>query len=472
MTVKQSLSIISGSCALLASSAVFSHAYVSQPESRGFFCSKSVNTECGQVQFEPQSLEGPSGFPDAGPIDGKIASAGNAQFSALNIQTNDRWQKSDVEAGSLAITWTFKANHVTSNWRYYLTKQDWNINSPITRDSLELTPFCQVDGHMNQPPMVMTHQCTLPERTGYQVILAVWEIGDTTNSFYNVLDVQFNGESIDSNWNQGGTIYPSIDLNVGDTVKTRVFDTGGELPGLQTTLTIDSQEQGERNQWSHALATKINVEQENIKAGQKDQEDNISPVYGQNPIYLSKTSNLTRVEIAIDQAPIDQDSFTVTGLASEYTLDDGKVTLDFTISVEGNLEVTNTVYDHQGVSHGQSTADINDASQSFTMPLTGMEFGHHMLVVQTKSKDNEQELQQTHSFMLKKAEVEGNYDFVFPQSLTSYTEGTKVYQPKTDKIYQCKVFPNSGYCVQWSESASQYEPGTGTAWQLAWDEVK
>ena len=473
MTVKHSLSIISASCALLASSAAFGHAFVSQPESRGYFCNLGVNTQCGSVQYEPQSIEGKDGFPDAGPVAGEIASGGNAQFSQLNIQTNDRWQKSNVQAGPFAFEWTFRAPHKANNWRYYLTKQNWNINSPITRDSLELTPFCQIDGQGKLPPKVMTHQCTLPERTGYQVILAVWEVGDTTNSFYNVIDVQFTGEAPESDWAQGGTIYPSIDLNVGDTVKTRVFDSTGELPGLQTTLMIESQDQGERNQWSHALATKINAEQENIKAGQKDQEDNINPVYGQNTIYLSKTSNLTRVEIDIEQqAPIDQDSFTLTGLASDYTLDVDKVTINFDISVEGNLEVTNTVYDHQGNSHGQSQADIKDSSLAFTMPLTGMEPGHHMLVVKTKSKDSGEELQQSYDFFLNTATAEGDFDFEFPQSIASYTEGTKVYQPKTDKVYQCKAYPYSGYCGQWSENATQYEPGVGTDWQSAWDEVQ
>lgn len=32
-------------------------------------------------------------------------------------------------------------------------------------------------------------------------------------------------------------------------------------------------------------------------------------------------------------------------------------------------------------------------------------------------------------------------------------------QPKNGKVYQCRPFPYSGYCVQWSQHASQYEPG-------------
>ncbi len=39
--------------------------------------------------------------------------------------------------------------------------------------------------------------CNVPERTGYQVIYAVWEIADTSNSFYQALDVDFgNGGNV------------------------------------------------------------------------------------------------------------------------------------------------------------------------------------------------------------------------------------------------------------------------------------
>ena len=55
----------------------------------------------------------------------------------------------------------------------------------------------------------------------------------------------------------------------------------------------------------------------------------------------------------------------------------------------------------------------------------------------------------------------GNYDYTFPDNLKSYTAGTKVMQPKNGKVYQCRPFPYSGYCVQWSQHASQYEPGDG-----------
>lgn len=61
-----------------------------------------------------------------------------------------------MSAGPVAITWTFTANHVTRNWRYYLTRPEWDPNRPLTRDAFEPPPFCVIDGGMKQPPKVMT----------------------------------------------------------------------------------------------------------------------------------------------------------------------------------------------------------------------------------------------------------------------------------------------------------------------------
>lgn len=59
------------------------------------------------------------------------------------------------------------------------------------------------------------------------------------------------------------------------------------------------------------------------------------------------------------------------------------------------------------------------------------------------------------------------YDFVFPDGLKNYVAGTRVLS-SDGNIYQCREFPNSGYCVQWNAGSNQYESGVGSDWQLAW----
>lgn len=167
------------------------HGYISAPESRGYHCKLGNNTNCGAIQWEPQSLEAPSGWPSGGPPDQHIASANHDAFAELDAQTKTRWFKRSMKPGPNNFTWTFTANHVTRNWRYYITKASWKRGEKLTRASFDLTPFCTANGNMTQPPMQVTHSCNVPSRTGYHIILGVWEIGDTSNSFYNVVDVKF-----------------------------------------------------------------------------------------------------------------------------------------------------------------------------------------------------------------------------------------------------------------------------------------
>lgn len=93
-----------------------------------------------------------------------------------------------ASAGKRNFESTFTSAHVTRNWRYYITRADWNRSQKLTRASVEAERFCVVDGGMQQPPMQATPKCTLPARRGYQIVVAVWEIGDTANSCY-VIDL-------------------------------------------------------------------------------------------------------------------------------------------------------------------------------------------------------------------------------------------------------------------------------------------
>ncbi|MDR0267417.1 lytic polysaccharide monooxygenase [Paenibacillus sp.] len=179
---------------LLIADRASAHGYVQSPGSRAYLCKTGDNTNCGPIMYEPQSLEAPKGFPAAGPADGKIASA-NGAFPELDAQSATRWTKVSMSPGTNNFTWTLTARHSTTNWKYYITKQNWDPNAPLTRDSFDLTPFCTVNYNGAQPPATYSDTCTVPNRTGYQVILAVWEIADTPNAFYNVIDVDFGGGS-------------------------------------------------------------------------------------------------------------------------------------------------------------------------------------------------------------------------------------------------------------------------------------
>ncbi|GJF29714.1 chitin-binding protein [Kitasatospora sp. NE20-6] len=170
-----------------------SHAYVTTPPSRAALCAAGTVTNCGDIQWEPQSVEGPKGFPSTGPSDGTLCAGGNSRFAQLDDPRGGAWPTTRVTAGQrLTMTWKFTARHSTSQFRYYLTKAGYNAGTKITRSSLDLTPFLTVPYNGAQPPATVSHVGTLPGgRTGHQVILAVWDVADTSNAFYQCMDVTF-----------------------------------------------------------------------------------------------------------------------------------------------------------------------------------------------------------------------------------------------------------------------------------------
>lgn len=77
----------------------YAHGFVEKPGSRSALCSSTygaLNVNCGSVMYEPQSLEAPKGFPQGGPVDGQIASAGGKFGGILDQQTANRWFKNTI----------------------------------------------------------------------------------------------------------------------------------------------------------------------------------------------------------------------------------------------------------------------------------------------------------------------------------------------------------------------------------------
>lgn len=291
--------------AALLSRQVSAHGYVVSPESRGYACKLGQNADCGAIIWEPQSLEAPKGFPQSGPADGRIASAGAAHFAPLDAQTATRWSKRNLQPGSNRFTWRFTANHSTHTWRYFITRQGWNPNLPLSRSSFDLTPFCSVEGNYRQPPMEVTHTCNVPNRSGYHVILAVWDIGDTANAFYNVIDVNVGGTGgggTTTTWQDIGDINPLADLKPGDSVRARFFEAAGENTGLETRITINSTDEGRKATWTKLLAEAINREHTDVKAGRLDAQGTITPVSGRNDVYVLSGAGVQRVEVSIEAA--------------------------------------------------------------------------------------------------------------------------------------------------------------------------
>ncbi|AIT08946.1 hypothetical protein LO80_02410 [Candidatus Francisella endociliophora] len=201
--------------AILASSEAYSHGYVESPAARGYMCKLGENLNCGSIVNEPQSIEAPdylfNSYSQRNPLpsengtpvqllDKMMGSTGVSGFSQLDEQEQSRWAKTVVKPGQqLEFKWHFTANHSSNYFKYYITKKDWNPDQLLTRSSFEDKPLdCYFTNsnfdRFDRPPQGLSKTCNLPNREGYQVIMAVWDVADTTNSFYNLIDLEFSND--------------------------------------------------------------------------------------------------------------------------------------------------------------------------------------------------------------------------------------------------------------------------------------
>lgn len=192
---------------LLSSSQVSAHGYVLSPESRAYQCyngygngKEPTNFDCGiRGTSDPQSIEGYKGFPEAGPPDGHIASGNISTYSELDVQTPDRWTKVDMKTGENTFVWYLTMSHTSASWRFFITKADWNQSEALTRAAFDLeNSICNPEpisvSGINPPTKEnIEFKCYIPtDREGYHVILAIWDVADTNNAFYQVIDVNLS----------------------------------------------------------------------------------------------------------------------------------------------------------------------------------------------------------------------------------------------------------------------------------------
>ncbi|WFE65802.1 lytic polysaccharide monooxygenase [Micromonospora sp. WMMD714] len=143
------------------------HGYVSAPPSRQALCAQGKVPDCGQIRYEPQSVEGVKGL--------RSCSAGITQFAVLDDDARG-WPATSV-GSTVTFTWVNTARHATRNWEYFIGGTRVGI----------------VDGGGRQPEATVAHTVSLAGFSGRQKILAVWNISDTANAFYSCVDVQIGG---------------------------------------------------------------------------------------------------------------------------------------------------------------------------------------------------------------------------------------------------------------------------------------
>jgi chitin-binding protein len=151
---------------MLSADLASAHGWIISPPSRQDHCAKGrTPLDCGQVKYEPQSVEAPKGA---------MSCHGGSSFTILN---NDglAWPVTSIGA-TTTFTWYCTACHRTLNWEYFVDGQ------------LRAT----FNGNQTQPAQNTSHTLGgLPG--GRHKILGRWNIGDTAAAFYACVDANIGG---------------------------------------------------------------------------------------------------------------------------------------------------------------------------------------------------------------------------------------------------------------------------------------
>ncbi|WP_338849272.1 lytic polysaccharide monooxygenase [Massilia sp. W12] len=451
---------------LSLSSQAFAHGYLLN--SRPHLCHTNVNLNCGAIQWEPQSVEGADRYPESGPKDGAIAAAGSSNWAPLNEQSVGRWSKINLKSGPNIFQWRFTAPHASRDIRYWITKENWDPNAPISRAQFEAQPFCTVNYGGGKPvpstSELANHNCSVPSRNGYHLILSVWDVADTVNSFYNVMDVNFEAGPPPA-LNKIGSIIGSSDLPVGSTAGTRVFNANGEVTSYNTSITIASAADGAAAKWPRLLATAVNAKKNGIQAGVLS-GGVVTPADGVNDVYVAKDSALIRVEVATktpDPGPGPESKFGMQNISASSINASGQASFKMNVftgmAQTVDIKLASKSRDF-GVLHH---IDSLNGGKDISFTASGLTPGEYDLIMLVSWMQNGQKqvLQKN-----QKINLAGPSNLpVYPSGVGSYVAGSKV-QGRDGRVYVCKPWPYTSWC---NSAAAYYEPGFGSAWSQAWD---
>jgi len=166
------------------------YAQLAKPLSRIYSCVVLGDRRCWDLGGALDTVVGPRGFPEGGPADGELV--GGGLYPALDAQVPG-WPATRCSPGPMEFKWYVSTVRASAQWRYFITREGWDSTSPLTRNALELDPFCSVEdgGRITDP--VVVHRCYLPLRLGYHVVLGVWDLNETRPalSSYQAVDLDF-----------------------------------------------------------------------------------------------------------------------------------------------------------------------------------------------------------------------------------------------------------------------------------------
>lgn len=159
--------------------------------------------------------------------DGKLCSANSDEFKGLDLARED-WPATGVSSGSYTFKYRVTAPH-KGTFKVYVTKAGYDPSQPLAWDDLDLQNPVASATDPAASGGFYTFSGTLPQRSGKQLLYAIWQRSDSPEAFYSCSDITYGGSD-------SGTSDDSGDSGSGTT-------TGSSPTAAAPTASAPSEEQ-------------------------------------------------------------------------------------------------------------------------------------------------------------------------------------------------------------------------------------
>jgi predicted carbohydrate-binding protein with CBM5 and CBM33 domain len=134
--------------------------------------------------------QNPDGNHQAFIPDGKLCSANRGNWAGIDLPRTD-WVAADLPStGSFTFTWYATAPHAIRYFRFYVTRDGYDLATPLKWSDLE--QFCEVS---SSPLVNMRYNltCGMPGKSGKRILYVIWQRSDSPEAFYACIDANFGG---------------------------------------------------------------------------------------------------------------------------------------------------------------------------------------------------------------------------------------------------------------------------------------
>ncbi|MGL4710700.1 MAG: hypothetical protein ACRCWH_21110, partial [Aeromonas veronii] len=197
-------------------------------------------------------------------------------------------------------------------------------------------------------------------------------------------------------------------------------------------------------------------------------------VYHTNGRHWTFSSNWTQINYLSGDFILpttgSSSDFTVTDLASEYSIVNGALNLGLTLTTANPVTITATLLqDGNPVATGSA---LIDGQGSLQLTQSGLAAGSYELLLAGMAEGSKQGFERLFTLALVEQAPGGDSDGgngSYPAYVagTAYQSGERV--SNNGGNYECKPWPYSGWC---GGVASHYAPGTGSHWSDAWTKLQ